>query len=463
MMGASRRRPLQCVAMGLVLLVVFPCAAPRAETPRLTLAGERLDEAHAAAPPLTAARGESPSGQEFAPSRGSDTSFESMRETLTHEWERFHAFLSGLGITPTAGYTAQLMGNPSGGRARGFTYAGSLDAAVAWNLAKLLGVPGLSFNVSANWSTGKSLSAQDIGNVFPVQSAFYGSSSVNLQQLYLQQEFSHAALTIAAGRLAPGNTFAVLPVFNNYLNGGINASPGSLAINVPPFVASPPGVEWGAQARYSLISAFRVTAGVYSTNPAAAAGADHGVNFALHEGNRGALSVAQIDYLLNQAQDDGGVPGQYTLGGFYDSDTFSSLSEPDGTVNGNYGAYAMFQQMVYRDGGPDSQRGLTVWGEVIVSPKASASTIPYLLGGGVSYRGLIAGRRNDIASLGVICGIFSRHIPDRSAETVIEANYQVRLTSWLAGVPGVQYVIRPSGSSAIRNAVVVGLQIMATF
>ena len=174
-------------------------------------------------------------------------------------------------------------------------------------------------------------------------------------------------------------------------------------------------------------------------------------------------SVAQVDYLLHQARGDAGVPGQYSLGGFYDSDTFSSLSEPDRTVTGNYGVYAMFQQMVYRDGGADSQRGLTVWGEVVISPKPSASTIPYFLAGGVSYQGLIPSRGQDVASLGVVHGIFSRYLSDRSAETVIEANYQVRLTPWLSASPDVQYIIRPSGSRAISNAVVVGAQFMVTF
>jgi porin len=463
---SAPRRPLEAsVAVGLLLLVVFSGgAAALAETPPVTMAEDSIDEARAPGPALTEAQDESGPAQEATGSERAGAPFESITGPLTRNWERFRAFLTGLGIASTARYTAQLMGNPSGGRNQGFTYAGSLEASIAWDLDKLLGVPGFSFNVSANWATGQNLSAQDIGNVFAVQNAFYGTGSVNLQQLYLQQEFLDASLTVAAGRLAPANMFATMPVLNNYMNGAINAEPGSLPINVPPFVASPPGVEWGAQAKYNVTSAFRVAAGVYNTNPAAAAGADHGVNFSLGEqGNRGVLSVAQVDYLLNQAQGDAGVPGQYSLGGFYDSDTFSNLSEPDGTVSGNYGVYAMFQQMVYRDGGPASQRGLTVWGEVVISPKQSATTIPYFLAGGVSYQGLIPSREKDIASLGVVHGIVSRYIPGRSAETVIEANYQIRLTSWLAGSPDVQYIIRPSGSSAIRNAVVVGAQIMVTF
>jgi len=157
------------------------------------------------------------------------------------------------------------------------------------------------------------------------------------------------------------------------------------------------------------------------------------------------------------------MPGQYTIGGSYDSNAFNSLSDPHATVGGNWALYAMFQQMVYRDGGPGSRRGLTVWGEVAVSPKQSASTIPYFLGGGISYAGLIPGRANDIASVGVISGLFSRYISGASAETLIEANYQVMVTPWLSGTPSIPYVIKPSGNSRIGNALVLGVQFAVTF
>jgi carbohydrate-selective porin OprB len=68
-----------------------------------------------------------------------------------------------------------------------------------------------------------------------------------------------------------------------------------------------------------------------------------------------------------------------------------------------------------------------------------------------------------IASAGVICGIFSRDIPGTTAETVIELNYQIILKRWLSITPDMQYVIRPSGSSAIGNALVLGTQVAIIF
>jgi len=46
---------------------------------------------------------------------------------------------------------------------------------------------------------------------------------------------------------------------------------------------------------------------------------------------------------------------------------------------------------------------------------------------------------------------------------VIEANYQINLKRWLSITPDIQYVIRPSGSSSIGNALVLGTQVAINF
>jgi porin len=123
----------------------------------------------------------------------------------------------------------------------------------------------------------------------------------------------------------------------------------------------------------------------------------------------------------------------------------------------------MFQQMVYRDGGAGSQKGLTVWWETALAPKSTVSSLPYFVGGGLSYQGIIPRRDNDIASAAVIYGSFSRYIPRTTAETVIEMNYQITVNGWLSITPDLQYVIRPGGSNAIKNALVLGAQVAIVF
>ncbi|HSE89912.1 MAG TPA: carbohydrate porin [Candidatus Binatia bacterium] len=393
--------------------------------------------------------------------------FDFIEETLTKNWAGLRGELNRLGIAPTASYTAQLLGNPGGGQSRGFTYAGTLQTSIYWDLDKLLRLPGLSFNIDAAWSTGKNLSAGYIGNNFWVQSAYTapgnGTNNLTLGPMYLQQQLFDRSLIFAAGRLAAANTFATMPVLNNYLNVGINPAPGALDINDVAFTSYPPGVVWGAQAIYNLTPVFQVAAGVFNTNQNSALGGKGGLNFDLQQGNRGVLTVVQVNYFLNHAPDDKGLPGQYSFGGFYDGNRLTNLNNPNSTKQGIYSIYGMFQQMVYRDGEAGSQKGLTIWGETALAPRSTVSFMPYFVGGGLSYQGAIPRREGDIASVGLIYGTFSRYIPRTTAETVIEANYQVTLTNWLSITPDIQYVIRPGGSSAIGNALVLGTQLAISF
>jgi porin len=302
--------------------------------------------------------------------------FDALEATLTQDWVGLRTALRRLGITPTASYTTQLLGNPSGGQSQGFTYSGTLQTSLFWDLDTLLRLPDLSFNVGAAWSTGKNLSAEDIGNSLTVQSAYTapgsGTNTLTLGQMYVQQQLVHHSLILAAGRLAPAQTFATMPVLTQYVNAGINAIPGALSINDASFTSYPPGVEWGAQALYTLTPRWQMAAGVFNTNPRAAGGAQGGLAFALQQGNRGVLAVVQGTYLANHAPGDRGLPGQFTLGGFYDSNRFGSLRTPNATESGTYGIYALLQQMVYRDGGASSQQGLTVWGETALAPQSSS-------------------------------------------------------------------------------------------
>ena len=389
-----------------------------------------------------------------------------LADTLSRDYTGYRSALAKLGITPVVSYTAQVMGNTDGGRASGITYAGTLQGTWTWDLDKLLRIRGLSLNFGAAWSTGRSLSADDIGNVFIVQSAytspFNGTNNVTLGEVYLEQRLFDDRLVIAVGRLTPSSTFATMPALDLYLNNGINTVPGSIPINELPFNTYPPGVEWGAQVTYAFTPRVQISAGLFDTNPAAANGAHGGLDWSFQQGNNGVLSVFEVTYLHNQQKTDGGLPGLYMLGGYYDSNDVASLTTGGGN-KGNFAIYAMGQQMVYRDGGPGSQRGLTVWAEAVGAPKASVNSLPLFMGAGMSYQGLFRGRDRDIVSVGAIRGVFSRYVPHATAETVLEANYRIAVTGGVSFTPDLQYVMRPSGTGQFGNALVLGVQLDIEF
>ena len=180
-------------------------------------------------------------------------------------------------------------------------------------------------------STGKNLSADYIGNSFTVQSAYTapdnGTNNLTLGEMYLRQRLFNNSLVIAANPLPPGSTFAIMPVLYNYVNAAINPGLSVLGINDATFAFYPPGAEWAAQDDH-VTPRFEVAAGVFNTNLSSALGGKGGLNFALHRGNRGALSVVQVNYLFNDAPGDTGLPGLYSFGGFYDSNKFKQPQQP---------------------------------------------------------------------------------------------------------------------------------------
>jgi porin len=127
-----------------------------------------------------------------------------------------------------------------------------------------------------------------------------------------------------------------------------------------------------------------------------------------------------------------------------------------------HGFYAMAQQMVYRDGGPGSSVGLTPWLAIVVQPKDDINLMPFFIAAGATYQGLFAGRDNDIAAFMVAYGKISDTQPHMTGELVIEVDYTLAATPWLAITPDFQYVISPSGDPSANNAGVFGAQLAFT-
>ena len=376
-------------------------------------------------------------------------------ETLTRDWNGLRDEAKVLGITPTVSYYSALQTNATGASHQIWGYVGQLTAGVDLNFEKLLTIPGMSFYLSEYWGTGSNLTAT-IGSVFPV-TINYGVGS-HLGEIYLQQKLVNNDLTLAAGRLAANYTFAGLPVFDNYMTAGINATPQSLLVNDLSYVGPPPGLEWGAQAVYSATPVVQIAAGLFNTNPNSA---NNGNIFAFQQGNKGALLTAQLTYLHRQRSNDSGKPGQYTAGFFEDTNDFAILPVGHSRSNGNAGIFVLGQQMVYQPEEAVTQ-GLTIWGAWAYSGKQSVSPMPVFGGAGLSYEGLFPQRKNDVVSLGWLYGGTSDVIPSAAAAKLLEVNYQWVPKRYLRIFPDFQYLWRPTGRTT-SDVAVFGVRLNLTF
>jgi porin len=193
----------------------------------------------------------------------------------------------------------------------------------------------------------------------------------------------------------------------------------------------------------------------------------------------GALIVTEAAFLDRARESTRPATGRMRLGrnamlGEYDSKlafgawhytkNFSDLSDTDIDGEpiqhrGSSGFYAVADRVLYRSTeGPRTrvngfiEAGL---GDEHVNRFGS------YIGTGLTAAGLLAGRPNDEAGIGVAYARNGSHFmasqrgvnaPLTAAETAIELTYLAQLNTWLAVQPDLQYVIHPNTTTAISNA-----------
>jgi carbohydrate-selective porin OprB len=327
------------------------------------------------------------------------------------------------------------------------------------DLQQILQIRGMSAYVGASWGTGGNLASTLNSSI--LTNGLY-APSFYLGEMYLQQKFLTRKLSLRGGRLAASNAFAALPVFNNYVNYGINPNPFSLGANDITFFGPPAGTQWGVQACYHVTPAIQVAAGAFNSNVNSANGDRYGTDFTLQEGNKGVLAIGEMDYLYNQEANSSGKPGQLGTGILHSNDSFPLRSDDASHSDGYSGVYIMGQQMDYRPDGPGTFRGATVWGIWTHNSKEIISAMPSFSGAGVSYEGLIPARKSDVVSAGVVYGEASKFAPAANTEELFELNYQWNHSRYLTITPDLQYIWKHDGRNP-RNATVAGIQLAITF
>ncbi|MCK9614236.1 MAG: carbohydrate porin [Candidatus Omnitrophica bacterium] len=387
--------------------------------------------------------------------------------------------LSERGVDFTSTYVTDLLTNVHGGiRKNRFRYDSSLGLDINVDLEKVFALNGLQFHISGVYREGKNLSG-DIGNRFP-PSSIYGSEYVQLYNLYLEQEMFQDKVSLKVGRLGTGDDFAQSPLYGTFLTNSIDGCPISLPINF--FFTVYPTATWGARLKLKPANAFVWQGGIYHQDSGVSREAAHGADLTWRS-NKGILFIQEFSFLPNQYAEAEGLPGNYKLGVFYSTGRFKDLyaDENGGSYAstgllqkrryGNYGLYLHADQMLYRE--PDSKdQGFTPFFVVVLQP-SDMNELPLFIDLGLTYKGLIPGRDNDVAGIGLAYGKWSRQLnkhhsdageEKQTFETVIEATYKIAINQWLYFQPDIQYIINPNGGNQdTGNALVTGARIGITF
>ncbi|AIO68277.1 carbohydrate porin [Burkholderia oklahomensis] len=428
-------------------------------------------------------------------------------------WERSNLFgdMGGLrsklgdhGITLNLQETSEYLRNLSGGTRRGGAYDGLTQFGFSVDTEKAIGLPGGTFNVSGLQIHGTSLTSRNL-QLLQTASGIEAEGTTRLWELWYQQSFAGGRADMKIGQQSLDQEFMVSQYAGTFINATFGW-PVLPAADMPAGGPAYPLSSLGVRLRYKPSDAWTVMAGVFDGNPAGGVGDAqrlnrHGTNFNLHNG---ALFIGELQYALNappadpKAPQPAGLPGMYKLGVWYNSERFDdprydtngvSLADPASngiaaTHRGNYGFYAVADQMVWRPSA-DSPRSLNVFARVMGAP-GDRNAIDFALNAGVTLKAPFAGRDNDTAGLAVSYAKVGSHArgidgdtgvfttpgyPVRRAETLVEATYQYQVTPWWQLQADFQYAFRPGGGipnpnepgSRIGNEAIVGVRTTITF
>ncbi|MFA5346064.1 MAG: carbohydrate porin [Candidatus Omnitrophota bacterium] len=401
------------------------------------------------------------------------------REYLTGNWFGFRDKLADSGITFASSYVVDILNNPVGGkRENRVRYDSSLGLDLNADLGKLMDFEGWQFHIAGVYRQGRNLS-KDIGNRFVV-SSIYGSEQFRLYSLYLDKALMDGRLSFRFGRLGAGDDFASSPLYWNFVNNAIDGNPISIPINIP-FTAYPTAT-WAALVKYKITPEVLSKTGIYNGDDRVGDNKYHGMDFSFRS-DKGVMLLQEFSYLLNQAEGSRGLPGNYKIGGIYDTGKFEDFYKdengnsaavtglPKRKHRGTYGFYLHGDQMVYREGGQDSKQGLTVFTVFTFAPP-DVNEFSFFVDGGLVYTGLIPKRDKDVTSLGFAYGKWSEDLANyqndsgqdpQKFEVMMELNYKFMVSPCLYLQPVTQYIFNPGGARNIDDALVVGTRVGVIF
>jgi porin len=400
------------------------------------------------------------------------------RDHLLGDWDGLRSELGALGIVPALTYLSNIAGNPAGGRSQGAAYADNIGLSLLLDLNTLAGLKGGSFLITASQRSGSSLSQKYVGNAFSIQQV-YGGETFHLIDLAYRQKLFADRMEIRLGRIAAGDDFLVSPYDYLFMQNGFDGNPVGIFFDSPGMTAYP-DATWGALVKVTPTDRTYVMGGMYNGDSSIRGNDHHGADFSM---NGPLFAIGEAGYRRNGLAGDSEFLGNYKAGFWYDNSTFTDFKtlgylRPVQVRRGNWGAYGLFDQVLVPFGAPHTNRGLGVFGSVLVAPDDSISQLPYFCTAGVTLRGVLASRPTDLAGFGIVYGDFSDDLDQaeereqkrspatnvQQDETVLELTYRLYFEKdTLFFQPDFQYVIRTGARAAINSALVLGCQLGINF
>ena len=397
--------------------------------------------------------------------------------------------LAAHGIEIGVNYIGEVLGNPTGGFKQGTFYDGRLELAISANMEKMIGWKGLSFFANGYQIHGESITAEDLGAFMPV-SYIEATPATRLFELWLEQKLLDDKLSIRVGQLAADSEFIISDGASAFIN-GTWGWPSITAANMhqggPAYPLATPGVR----VAFTPNDQLTLMAGAYNGRPAGDCPDDedpqvcnnHGLDFPIDDPP---LLMFEGAYKYNQG--DGELPGTIKLGGWKNFGSFlHQRFDADGgeiaitgndpaVIDGDFGLYAILDQMIYRFAGSGDPKGVFVFGRIISAPE-DRNPVSFYWEAGMTMTGMWSSRPNDVFGVAYARTVISNDLAANVADTgetsviptyeaLVEVSYTAQIVPGFTIQPDFQYFWNPGGHSpmpndpdrAVPNAAVIGVR-----
>ena len=396
------------------------------------------------------------------------------------------------GVDLTVQSVSDMLGNVSGGMARGGDYAGLVNIGLAADFEKAVGWKGATFKSTWLWLYGNNVSSEFTGNKM-TSSGIYGTPTLRCYELWMQQNLFEDLISLRAGQMALDTEFGIIGSESLFLNTTYGISTGisfNLPNGGPTYPMATPGVRLALQPTSWLVLRGALTQG----NCFSQTDNLNGFNWNFGPSG-GLLSMNEAEISWGKDPSSKMLQG-YVKGGFWIQSATATGQTSLGTISSSYptglynnGFYFGFDQQLYKVREPDastgdrgksvaaekaavdSGKGLSSFFQLDFSPQAW-SPCTFYADSGLIYTGLIPGRDKDkvgvayaYAQMGPLCrssGI-ENGLPGCGYELLTEFSYSIRLTPAVALEPDIQYILHPGGTQQYGNALVVGFRAVVDF
>jgi len=355
-------------------------------------------------------------------------------------------------------YTGDYFTNLEGGLKEDEAYLSNLDLTLTLHTEKLGLWPNGKFFIYGlmNHDTGK-LSGEIVGDMQTV-SNIEAPRSVRLYEVWYEHRFGEDRLSLLMGQHDLNSEFVVTAHGSLFINSSFGIMP-NISLNARPSIF--PVTTFGGRAKWSIIPAWELLAGVYDGDPGSGTINKHNTRWILVS-DQGLFSIAELAY-KNESSEKDHLPGTYKVGFWHNSGDFTDVIDTDDAGEpikrtGNMGGYFIADQTLFKE---TAEEGLGCFLQVGGAPK-HINLVDFYIGGGLTYRGLVPHRHQDEIGLAIAHASISDDLVDAGngerAETTLEITYRAILTEHLTLQPDVQFVFSPNADPSLNDAMVIGLR-----